>query len=133
MPNTQDRNGYVFFSDIGILCRILKSSSFFLHLKWNEKLTLVLFTLKKNTNKKHVCQFYFILFIYFYFIFFADNKIKQYDAYVIAGDSEEDQEFLHMMTESLESSSHNLRLYIRSRDGNGEFDFQKEAEIIMNG
>ena len=105
---------------------------FFLHLKWNEKLTLVLFTLKKNTNKKHVCQFYFILFIYL-FIFFSDNKIKQYDAYVIAGDSEEDQEFLHMMTESLESSSHNLRLYIRSRDGNGEFDFQKEAEIIMNG
>nr|XP_022309205.1 myeloid differentiation primary response protein MyD88-like [Crassostrea virginica] len=62
-----------------------------------------------------------------------DNKIKQYDAYVIAGDSEEDQDFLHMMTESLESSSHNLRLYIRSRDGSGEFDFQKEAEIIMNG
>lgn len=52
---------------------------------------------------------------------------------MIAGDSEEDQEFLHMMTESLESSSHNLRLYIRSRDGNGEFDFQKEADIIMNG
>lgn len=76
----------------------------------------------------------FILFYLFSFIlFFADNKIKQYDAYVIAGDSEEDQEFLHMMTESLESSSHNLRLYIRSRDGNGEFDFQKEADIIMNG
>ena len=75
--------------------------------------------------------FYFIYL--FLFFFFSDNKIKQYDAYVIAGDSEEDQEFLHMMTESLESSSHNLRLYIRSRDGNGEFDFQKEAEIIMNG
>ena len=75
--------------------------------------------------------FYFIYLFLFYF--FADNKVKQYDAYVIAGDSEEDQEFLHMMTESLESSSHNLRLYIRSRDGNGEFDFQKEADIIMNG
>lgn len=72
-------------------------------------------------------------FIYLFLFFFSDNKIKQYDAYVIAGDSEEDQEFLHMMTESLESSSHNLRLYIRSRDGNGEFDFQKEADIIMNG
>ena len=75
----------------------------------------------------------FILFIYLFIFIFADNKIKQYDAYVIAGDSEEDQEFLHMMTESLESSSHNLRLYIRSRDGSGEFDFQKEAEILMNG
>lgn len=56
-----------------------------------------------------------------------------YDAYVIADDTEEDRLFLEKMTDNLESSKHNLRLHIRSRDGDVELDHQKESEIIMNG
>ncbi|XP_061171401.1 myeloid differentiation primary response protein MyD88-like [Saccostrea echinata] len=58
---------------------------------------------------------------------------RQYDAYVIADDTEEDRLFLQEMADNLESSEHNLRLHIRSRDGDIEMDYQKESEIIMNG
>lgn len=61
-----------------------------------------------------------------------DNQINQYDAYVIAGDTEEDKLFLETMKSNLESTAFNLRLYIKSRDGPGDFDHQKESEIIMN-
>uniref|UniRef100_K1RJN9 Myeloid differentiation primary response protein MyD88 n=1 Tax=Magallana gigas TaxID=29159 RepID=K1RJN9_MAGGI len=61
-----------------------------------------------------------------------DNQINRYDAYVIAGDTEEDKLFLETMKSNLESSAFNLRLYIKSRDGPGDFDHQKESEIIMN-
>lgn len=67
-----------------------------------------------------------------YFFLNADNQINQYDAYVIAGDTEEDKLFLETMKSNLESSAFNLRLYIKSRDGPGDFDHQKESEIIMN-
>lgn len=60
-----------------------------------------------------------------------DNQTIQYDAYVIADDTQDDRLFLENMIDNLESSVFNLRLYIRSRDGTGEFDFQKESEIIM--
>ncbi|XP_048730898.1 myeloid differentiation primary response protein MyD88-like [Ostrea edulis] len=61
------------------------------------------------------------------------SPIRMYDAYVIADDTEEDRLFLEKMTDNLESSKHNLRLHIRSRDGDVELDHQKESEIIMNG
>lgn len=67
-----------------------------------------------------------------YFFLNADNQTNQYDAYVIAGDTEEDKLFLETMKNNLESSAFNLRLYIKSRDGPGDFDHQKESEIIMN-
>lgn len=67
-----------------------------------------------------------------YFFLNADNQINHYDAYVIAGDTEEDKLFLETMKSNLESSAFNLRLYIKSRDGPGDFDHQKESEIIMN-
>lgn len=58
-----------------------------------------------------------------YFFLNVDNQINQYDVYVIVGDIEEDKLFLEFMKSNLEFLVFNLCLYIKLRDGFGDFDY----------
>lgn len=104
----------------------------YIHIRGKKSIEFI----KSHSDKSHTCWNLFFSnkmnnFITTFFLN-ADNQINQYDAYVIAEDTEEDKLFLKTMINNLESSAFNLRLYIKSRDGPGDFDHHKESEIIMN-